>query len=38
MWGKETLELEEVTCTLLGFRQRKKVSNDSSHGECFGQN
>ena len=26
MWGKETLELEEITGALLSFNQRKKAS------------
>ena len=26
MWGKETLELEEITRALLSFNQRKKAS------------
>ena len=27
MWGKETLELEEITSVLLGFNQRKKAND-----------
>ena len=30
MWEKETLELEEITCALLSFNQRKKASDGSS--------
>ena len=30
MWGKETLELEEITHALLSFNQRKKSSDGSS--------
>ena len=33
MWGKETLELEEITGALLSFNQRKKTSDGSSQGE-----
>ena len=33
MWGKETLELEEITGALLSFNQMKKVSDGSSQGE-----
>ena len=33
MWGKETLELEEITCALLFFNQMKKASDRSSQGE-----
>ena len=33
MCGKETLELEEITCALLGFNQRRKASDGSSQGE-----
>ena len=33
MWGKETLELEEITSALLSFNQRKKASDRSSQGE-----
>jgi len=32
-WGKESLELEDVTGALLAFHQRKKVSDESSQGE-----
>ena len=30
MWGKKTLELEEITGALLSFNQRKKASDRSS--------
>ena len=30
MWGKETLELEEITSVLLGFNQRKKANDENS--------
>ena len=30
MWGKETLELEEIIGALLFFNQRKKTSDGSS--------
>ena len=30
MWGKETLEFEEITGALLSFNQRKKSSDGSS--------
>ena len=33
MWGKETLELEEITCALLSINQMKKASDRSSQGE-----
>ena len=33
MWGKETLELEDITSALLAFNQRKKASDGSSQGE-----
>ena len=33
MWGKETLELEEITGALLSFNQRKKADDGSSQGE-----
>ena len=33
MWGKETLEFEEITSALLSFNQRKKASDGSSQGE-----
>ena len=33
MWGKETLELEEITSVLLGFNQRKKANDENSLGE-----
>ena len=33
MWGKETLDLEEITSALLGFNQRKKANDESSQGE-----
>jgi hypothetical protein len=32
-WGKESLELEDVTGALLAFHQRKKASDDNSQGE-----
>jgi hypothetical protein len=32
-WGKESLELEDVTRAMLAFHQRKKASDDSSQGE-----
>jgi hypothetical protein len=32
-WGKESLELEDVTGALLAFHQRKKVNDKSSQGE-----
>ena len=32
LWGKETLELEEITSALLSFNQRKKGSDGSSQG------
>ena len=32
-WGKETLELEDITSALLGFHQRKKASDETSQGE-----
>ena len=31
--GEETLDLEEITSALLGFNQRKKANDESSHGE-----
>ena len=34
MWGKETLELEEITVALLYFNQRKKAGDGSSQGEA----
>ena len=33
MWGKETLELEEITSALLSFNQSKNASDGSSQGE-----
>ena len=33
MWGKETLDLEEITSILLGFNKKKKANNESSRGE-----
>ncbi|KAJ9682105.1 hypothetical protein PVL29_018140 [Vitis rotundifolia] len=33
MWGKETLDLDEITSVLLGFNQRKKANDESSQGE-----
>ena len=33
MWGKETLDLEEITSALLGLNQRKKANDESSQGE-----
>ena len=33
MWGKETLELEEIIGALLAFNQRKKANDGSSQGE-----
>ena len=33
MWGKETLDLEEITSVLLGFNKRKKANDESSQGE-----
>ncbi|KAG6670908.1 hypothetical protein I3843_Q029300 [Carya illinoinensis] len=33
MWGKETLELEEITSALLGFHQRKKANDENSQSE-----
>ena len=33
LWRKETLELEEITSSLLSFNQRKKASDGSSKGE-----
>ena len=30
MWGKETLDLEEITSVLLGFNQMKKANDESS--------
>jgi hypothetical protein len=32
-WGKETLELEDVTGALLAFHQRKKNTDENSQGE-----
>jgi hypothetical protein len=32
-WRKESLELEDITGALLAFHKRKKVSDESSHGE-----
>ena len=32
-WGKETLELEDVTGALLAFHQRKKNIDENSQGE-----
>ena len=36
MWGKEPLELEEITSALLSFNQRKK-SNDGSSQDVLGR-
>ncbi|RVW67999.1 Retrovirus-related Pol polyprotein from transposon TNT 1-94 [Vitis vinifera] len=33
MWRKETLDLEEITCILLGINQMKKANYESSQGE-----
>ena len=33
MWGKKTLDLEEITSVLLGFNKRKKANDESSQGE-----
>ena len=33
MWGKETLELEEIIGALLAFNQWKNANDESSHGE-----
>ncbi|KAL6343157.1 hypothetical protein AAG906_020946 [Vitis piasezkii] len=33
MWGKETLDLEEITSALSGLNQRKKANDESSQGE-----
>ena len=33
MWGKETLELEQITGALLSFNQKKKANDGSSQGE-----
>ena len=33
MWGKETLDLEEITSALLGFQMRKKASDEGTQGE-----
>ena len=30
MWGKETLDLEEITSALLGFQMRKKASDEGT--------
>ena len=30
MWGKETLELEDIISVLLSFNQRKKANDESS--------
>ena len=30
MWGKETLELEEITGALISFNQKKKANDGSS--------
>jgi hypothetical protein len=32
-WGKESLELEDITGALLAFHQRKKVNDESYQGE-----
>jgi ribosomal protein RSM22 (predicted rRNA methylase) len=32
-WGKETLELEDVTGAILAFHQRKKNIDENSQGE-----
>ena len=33
MWGKETLDLEEITSALLGFQMKKKASDKGTQGE-----
>ena len=33
MWGKETLDLEEITSVLLGFNKMKKANDESSQGK-----
>ena len=33
MWGKETLELDEIIGALLSCNQRKKANDGSSQGE-----
>ena len=33
MWGKEILDLEEITSVILGFNQMKKANDESSQGE-----
>ena len=33
IWGKETLDLEEITSALLGFYMRKKASDEGTQGE-----
>ena len=33
MWGKETLDLEEITSVLLSFNQKKKANDESSQVE-----
>ena len=33
MWGNEILKLEEITCVLLAFNQRKKATDGSSQGK-----
>ncbi|KAJ9674987.1 hypothetical protein PVL29_024100 [Vitis rotundifolia] len=33
MWGKKTLDLEEITSVLLRFNQRKKANDESSQSE-----
>ena len=33
MWGKEILDLEEITSVILGFNKRKKANDESSQGE-----
>ncbi|KAJ9693431.1 hypothetical protein PVL29_012276 [Vitis rotundifolia] len=35
MWGKETLDWEEITSVLLRFNQRKKVNYESSQSEVL---
>ena len=37
MWGKETLDLEEIMSILLGFNQRKNANDESSQGEGLWQ-
>ena len=35
MWGKETLDLEEITSALLGFQMRKKASDKGTQSEML---